>query len=210
MTDASKQWFEQTYASGLRMDEDNLLKECLSGNTRAQKLLYERYAPRMFGVCLRYAPDHSMAEDFMQEGFIRIFTKLGSLKSQGSLEGWMRRVMVNTSLEILRKKDILRNSIELSYQEAPGDVAQHFIADVQDDNSITGMVSAETLHQAVSEMPVGFRTVFNLFAVEDFSHKEISSMLDISEGTSKSQYARARAWLQKRLSESKKMSNAGK
>lgn len=192
------------------MDEDNLLKECLSGNTRAQKLLYERYAPRMFGVCLRYAPDQSMAEDFMQEGFIRIFSKLGSFKSQGSLEGWMRRVMVNTSLEILRKKDILRNSIELSYHEAPGDGVHNFLANESDDDSIAGMVPAETLFKAVSEMPVGFRTVFNLFAVEDYSHKEISNMLDISEGTSKSQYARARAWLQKRLTESKKMSNAGK
>jgi RNA polymerase sigma factor (sigma-70 family) len=192
------------------MDEDNLLKECLSGNTRAQKLLYERYAPRMYGVCVRYAPDQNMAEDFMQEGFIRIFSKLGSFKSQGSLEGWMRRVMVNTSLEILRKKDILRNSIELSYHESQGDDAHFNIADETNDNSITGMVTAETLYKAVSEMPVGFRTVFNLYAVEDFSHKEISSMLEISEGTSKSQYARARAWLQKRLSESKKMSNAGK
>lgn len=192
------------------MDEDNLLKECLSGNTRAQKLLYERYAPRMFGVCIRYAPDQSMAEDFMQEGFIRIFSKLSSFKSQGSLEGWMRRVMVNTSLEILRKKDILRNSVELSYHESPGDGTYSNIADDTEDNSITGIVSAETLYKAVSEMPVGFRTVFNLYAVEDFSHKEISVMLDISEGTSKSQYARARAWLQKRLSESKKMSNAGK
>lgn len=192
------------------MDEDNLLKECLSGNTRAQKLLYERYAPRMFGVCLRYAPDHNMAEDFMQEGFIRIFSKLGSFKSQGSLEGWMRRVMVNTSLEILRKKDILKNSLELAdFGDGAFDHDDTFINDAYDD-SLTALVPAHVLYKALSEMPTGFRTVFNLFAVEDYSHKEIGIMLDISEGTSKSQYSRAKEWLKKRLTETNKLSNAGK
>ncbi|HLO89710.1 MAG: RNA polymerase sigma factor [Chloroflexota bacterium] len=190
------------------MDEDNLLKECLSGNTRAQKLLYDRYAPRMFGVCLRYAPDQNMAEDFMQEGFIRIFSKLGSYKSQGSLEGWMRRVMVNTSLEILRKKDILKNSIELtSFGEGS---INHDSVSSEDDDSMLALVPAEVLYKALTEMPTGFRTVFNLFVVEDYSHKDIGQMLDISEGTSKSQYARARAWLRKRLTETKTLTNARK
>lgn len=189
------------------MDEDNLLKECLSGNTRAQKQLYERYAPKMFGVCLRYAPDHNMAEDFLQEGFIRIFTKLGSYKSQGSLEGWMRRVMVNTSLEILRKKDILKNSLELtSYGESAID---NEVNDNAED-SLLGLVPVNVLYKVLSEMPTGFRTVFNLFVVEEYSHKDIANMLDISEGTSKSQYARARVWLKKRLTEKGKLSNAGK
>lgn len=188
------------------MDEDNLLKECLSGNARAQKLLYEKYARKMFGVCLRYASDKSMAEDFMQEGFIRIFMKLGSFKSQGSLEGWMRRIIVNTALESLRKKDILRNSLELSnpdqpYHEMMQGVVTDPVAEQEVEENDKYHVPAEVLYRMINEMPVGFRTVFNLYAVEDYSHKEIGSMLEISEGTSKSQYARARAWLQKRLNE---------
>lgn len=188
------------------MNEDNLLKECLSGNARAQKLLYEKYARKMFGVCLRYASDKSMAEDFMQEGFIRIFMKLDSFKSQGSLEGWMRRIIVNTALESLRKKDILRNSLELTdpyqphYERLQSQIIDP-VADEEMEEHNKYHVPAEVLYRMISEMPVGFRTVFNLYAVEEYSHKEIGNMLDISEGTSKSQYARARAWLQKRLND---------
>lgn len=188
------------------MNEDNLLKECLSGNARAQKLLYEKYARKMFGVCLRYASDKSMAEDFMQEGFIRIFMKLDSFKSQGSLEGWMRRIIVNTALESLRKKDILRNSLELSnpnqpYHEMMMGAVIDPVAEQEMEENDKYHVPADVLYKLINEMPVGFRTVFNLYAVEDYSHKEIGNMLDITEGTSKSQYARARAWLQKRLNE---------
>lgn len=193
------------------IDEDNLLKECLSGNTRAQKQLYDRYSRKMYGVCLRYAPDHAMAEDFLQEGFIRVFMKLKSFRSQGSLEGWMRRIMVNTTLEMLRKKDVFRNSIELSHsnmQIGNQDEPELDIKD-QDDPDVLHF-SSETLTKALSEMPQGFRTVFNLYAVDQYTHKEIGGLLGISEGTSKSQYARARSWLKKRLTESKKISNAGK
>lgn len=188
------------------MNEDNLLKECLSGNAKAQKLLYDTYARKMFGVCLRYASDKSMAEDFMQEGFIRIFMKLKSFKSQGSLEGWMRRIIVNTALESLRKKDILRNSLELSdadQQHAEFINAAVISTENEEDDDNKYHVPSDVLYKLINEMPVGFRTVFNLYAVEEYSHKEIGSMLDISEGTSKSQYARARAWLQKRLNERK-------
>ncbi len=161
----------------------------------------------MFGVCLRYAPDKSMAEDFMQEGFIRIFMKLDSFKSHGSLEGWMRRIIVNTALESLRKKDILRNSLELSDADQQHAEFNNAVVlsteDEESDDQNKYQVPPDVLYKLINEMPVGFRTVFNLYAVEDYSHKEIGSMLNISEGTSKSQYARARAWLQKRLNESK-------
>jgi RNA polymerase sigma-70 factor (ECF subfamily) len=171
------------------MDEQQLLKDCLNGNAQAQKRLYEKYARTMFGVCLRYASDRSMAEDFLQEGFIRVFTKLSSFKFQGSFEGWIRRIMVNTSLELLRKNDVFRFSVELDNLNQ--------IAD--EEESTPDQIDAEVLLNHIQEMPTGFRTVFNLYAVEDLSHKEIGIMLGISEGTSKSQYARARAWLQKRL-----------
>ncbi|HAH60443.1 MAG TPA: RNA polymerase [Bacteroidales bacterium] len=172
------------------MDEKQLLKDCLSGKVHAQKRLYDLYARKMYGICLRYASDHSMAEDFLQEGFIRVFVKLGSYKFKGSFEGWVRRIMINTSLEILRKNDVLRFSIELNpSHEIPGE-----------EEPVSEQIDINELMKHIQEMPTGFRTVFNLFAVENLSHKEIGKMLRISEGTSKSQYARARAWLQKRLS----------
>lgn len=196
-----------TEASGALMDDDKLVKECLAGNPRAQKLLYDKYARKMYGVCLRYAPDHSMADDFLQEGFIRVFMKLSGFKAMGSLEGWMRRIMVNTALEKLRKKDILRNSMELPFTGMDeSDVND--IMDEHDDDSMIERVPSEIIYQALHQMPMGFRTVFNLFAVENCSHKEISHMLGISEGTSKSQYARARAWLQKKLNEREQNKNA--
>ncbi|MCO5264121.1 MAG: sigma-70 family RNA polymerase sigma factor [Lentimicrobium sp.] len=171
------------------MDEQQLLKDCLKGDVHAQKRLYEKYARKMFGVCLRYAGDQPMAEDFMQEGFIRVFANLKNYRMEGSFEGWIRRIMINTSLEILRKKDIFRyaspldNDFEVSDQAEEGE-------DVPDTDALVRLIQA---------MPAGFRAVFNLYVVENCSHKEIGQMLGISEGTSKSQYARARAWLQKRL-----------
>ncbi len=193
------------------IDEDNLLKECLSGNTRAQKQLYDRYSRKMYGVCLRYAPDQAMAEDFLQEGFIRIFMKLKSFRSQGSLEGWMRRIMVNTTLEILRKKDVFKNSVELSQSNLLINDTTEPESDANDQDDPDVMhISTETLTRVLSEMPQGFRTVFNLYAVDQYTHKEIGGMLGISEGTSKSQYARARSWLKRKLTETKKVSNARK
>lgn len=173
------------------MDEKQLLKDCLNGDVHAQKRLYEKYARKMFAVCLRYAPDSRSAEDFLQEGFIRVYTKLGSYKFQGSFEGWVRKIMVNTSLEMLRKKDVLRYSVELDTTIPLSD----------ENEDVPEQTNPEHLLALIKDMPVGFRTVFNLFAVEDYSHKEISNILQISEGTSKSQYARARTWLQKRLCE---------
>lgn len=179
------------------MDEQQLLKDCLNGNAQAQNRLYEMYARKMFGVCLRYASDRSMAEDFMQEGFIRVFTKLSSFKFQGSFEGWIRRIMVNTSLELLRKNDVFRFSVELDNLNQIED----------EEESTPDQIDAESLLNHLQEMPTGFRTVFNLYAVENLSHKEIGKMLGISEGTSKSQYARARVWLQKRLKDQKRIGN---
>ncbi|HPG33024.1 MAG: sigma-70 family RNA polymerase sigma factor [Lentimicrobiaceae bacterium] len=177
------------------MDEKQLLKDCLNGNVHAQKRLYEMYSRKMFGVCLRYAADPGMAEDFLQEGFIKVFSRLHSFKFQGSFEGWVRRIMINTSLEMLRKHDVLRYSQGI-------DSSMPLQDDATDDNEAME-IDSETLFSVFQEMPPGFRTVFNLYAIEDYSHKEIGAMLKISEGTSKSQYARARLWLQKRLAEIK-------
>ena len=164
------------------MDEQQLLKDCLKGDVHAQKRLYEKYARKMFGVCLRYAGDQPMAEDFMQEGFIRVFANLKNYRMEGSFEGWIRRIMINTSLEILRKKDIFRYASPLDNDFQVSDQAEEG-EDVPDTDALVRLIQA---------MPAGFRAVFNLYVVENCSHKEIGQMLGISEGTSKSQYARAR------------------
>lgn len=192
------------------MNEEKLLKDCLNGNRRAQNELHERFSRKMYGVCLLYAPEKTMAEDFLQEGFIRVFTKLGSFKSKGSLEGWIRRIIINTALELLRKRDILKHSVEIEDFNQNNNTASVSAPEFLVDDSLfkegEGLLyeeSATTLHTIIKEMPVGFRTVFNLYVMEEYSHKEIGKMLNISEGTSKSQYARARVWLQKKIMERK-------
>lgn len=173
------------------MITEQLIRGCLDGNRSAQKQFYEYLAPKMMGVCLRYAGDVEMAEDFLQEGFIKVFSNLKSYRSEGSIEGWVRRVMVNTALEILRKNDVLKHSVEIE--------TAYTVSDELPD--AFRQLTAEELLKHIQSLPAGFRTVFNLFAIEGYSHQEIAGMLDISEGTSKSQYARAKAWLQKRIGE---------
>lgn len=171
------------------MDERQLLSNCLRGDLKAQKRLYDTFAPKMFGVCLRYARDHDTAQDYLQEGFIRVFAHLGDFRFEGSLEGWIRRVIVNTSLEKLRKVDVFKNSIEI----------ENVLFLEYDVEQLQENLDAEDLLQLVQSLPTGFRTVFNLYAIEGYTHKEIGEMLNISEGTSKSQYSRARQWLQNKL-----------
>ncbi len=171
------------------MDEKQLLKDCLKGDAQAQKQFYEQFAPKMFGVCLRYAKDSSTAEDYLQEAFIRVFSRLKSYRGDGSLEGWVRRVVVNCCLEQLRKANILKYSVEINQAYQISDA----------DANIPEQLNAAQLLEHIQSLPPGFRTVFNLFAIEGYSHKEIAALLEINEGTSKSQYARARVWLQNRL-----------
>jgi RNA polymerase sigma factor (sigma-70 family) len=171
------------------IDEKQLLSACLDGDEQAQRRFYERFAPKMYAVCLRYAPDNGTAEDYLQESFIRIFAQLKSYRGDGSLEGWIRRVVVNTCLTFLRKTDIIKHSIEID----------HITQYSDDDANISDKIHAAELLDHIRALPPGFRTVFNLYAIEGYSHKEIGVLLRISEGTSKSQYARARLWLQQRL-----------
>ncbi|MBK9291166.1 MAG: RNA polymerase sigma factor [Bacteroidetes bacterium] len=171
------------------MDEKQLIKDCLKGDAKAQKLFYDTFAPRMYGVCLRYANDADTAKDYLQEAFIRVFNHLGQYRFEGSLEGWVRRIVVNTALEKLRKNDVLKNTAEL---EALRGMSSQQATPVD-------QYSERELLALIQTLPPGFRTVFNLFAIEGYSHQEIGDMLNISEGTSKSQYARARQWLMQRL-----------
>ena len=171
------------------MDEKQLLNECLKGDVKAQKRLYDMFAPKMYGVCLRYAKDQDTAQDYLQEGFIRVFTHLDKFRHEGSLEGWVRRIVVNTALEKLRKMDVFKNSVEV----------ETALNKEYDAVQLMDQINAGELLQLIQTLPTGFRTVFNLYAIEGYTHQEIATIMHISEGTSKSQYSRARQWLQQKL-----------
>ena len=174
------------------MNEEQLVNKCLEMDTLAQKQLFEFYSKRMMGVCLRYAKDSEEAQDVLQMGFIKVFEKLEMYKRQGSLEGWIRKIIVNTALDNIRKNKKLMNNIELEKV----DYQLHNY-----DENVLDALSAEDLLRVIQKMPTGFRTVFNMYVIEGFSHKEIAEKLNISVSTSKSQFSRARVFLQKRLKE---------
>ena len=173
------------------MSELALVKSCIEGDQRAQRKLFEMYAPKMMGVCLRYTKDVARAEDVMQDGFIKVFTKLTKYSGNGSLEGWVRRIMVNTALDHLRKENKFNANVSMDDVEYK----------VEFDGRILSSLMEEDLLKLIREMPDGYRTVFNMFAIEGFSHKEIAKELEISENTSKSQHSRAKAFLRNKLEE---------
>jgi len=170
-------------------DEVSLIKACIKQNRAAQKKLYELFAPKMLGVCYRYASSREEAEDMLQEGFIRAFQKLDTFRFQGSFEGWLRRIIVNTAINILRKYQNLKYECEI---EEAG-----YIPAASSD-AVASMYTREVI-EMVRELPNGYRTVLNLYAIEGYSHKEIADMLGINESSSRSQYTRAKALLAKRL-----------
>ena len=157
----------------------------------AQKELYDTYSRKMMGVCLRYVSDRETARDILQDGFVKVFTNIDSFMGMGSFEGWMRKIFVNCALEYLRKSDVLRDAIDLEHTSELSANSHSAIAEL----------SARELMNLVQDLPAGFRTIFNLYAVEGFSHKEISDMLDITESTSRSQYTRAKQLLQRKIKE---------
>ena len=171
------------------MDDTSLVIECVKGDSRAQRMLFERFSKKMLGVCLRYAKSTEQAEDVLQDGFIKVFSKLNDFKHDGSLEGWIRRIMVNTSLDQIRKENKLLGNISLDNVDYK----------LQNNAFVLENLAAKDLMKMVQSMPVGYKVVFNMFAIEGYSHKEISEHLGISENTSKSQYSRARAYLRERL-----------
>lgn len=167
---------------------EEIIIKCKAGNSKAQSDLYHHFASKMYGVCLRYAKDVTEAEDILQEGFIRVFTKLGQFEFKGSFEGWMRRIMVNTALEKFRKNNHLY----------PVEDMRSFEASEWSDDTISG-ISTDDLMRIIQELPPRYRMVFNLYAIEGYSHQEIGEMMKISEGTSKSNLSRARIILQKKV-----------
>ena len=170
--------------------EEKLLEECRKGNRKAQRDLYEKYSPMMFAVCRRYIIDSSEAEDVLVCGFTKVFAKIDQFKSEGSFEGWIRRIMVNEALSYIRKNKSMYLEVEIEKADREPDYSQ-----VQD------QLEVEDLQKLIDRLPSGYKTVFNLYAIEGFSHKEIAAQLGVSENTSKSQLSRARGHLKNLLIE---------
>lgn len=167
------------------MTDEELIDKCLGGDQRAQKELFDKFSRKMMSVCMRYIHDREQAEDVLQDGFVKVFTHLKSFKRQGSFEGWIRRTMVNTALDHLRKAKNLHIDADISEAE--------FLAG--EDEKVVGKMRVEELMQLISEMPPGYRTVFNMYAIEGYSHQEIADELGVTESTSKTQYRKARNYL---------------
>lgn len=168
----------------------NIINGCLKGNRRDQELLYRRHAAKLYAVCLQYSVNDEEARDILQEGFIKIFENLVHYKHEGSFEGWVRRIIVNTALEKYRSKHNLYRIDDIDEIAEPN---------AEPDNEDYAGLEAVDLLQIIRELPPKYRMVFNLYAIEGYSHKEISKMVNISEGTSKSNLCRARVILQRRV-----------
>ena len=168
------------------MSEKQLIEKSIKNDPKAQQMLYENYAPKMFGVCLRYVSDTDVAKDILQDSFISVFSHLSTFKGDGSFEGWIRRIVVNTALIYLRKTTLF-----VDYEN----VNQEF-ENISVNPSALEVLSAADLMKIVDSLPSGYRTVFNLFAIEGYSHQEIGHFLNITESSSRSQYSRARKQLQ--------------
>lgn len=174
------------------MDELQLIDGCKKQDRKSQQLVYEKYARVMFGICLRYSPDRETAQDLLQDGFIKVFMNISSFENKGSFEGWMKRIFINLALEHIRK--------DKSKKQISDDIENISDLDIVDESEAdTDLLSEAELLQMVQELPPGYRSVFNMYVIEDYSHKEISEMLGIAEGTSRSQYIRARQLLQEKI-----------
>lgn len=168
------------------MTEEALISGCLQNNAVAQRELYNRYSPKMLSVCYRFGQSREDAEDMLQEGFIKVFTQMHTFQNKGAFEGWIRRIVVHTCINLLKKHKKFNENVDLAYAEAV------FVRD----DSMPSILQAKQVIECIRLLPVGYRTVLNLYAIEGYSHKEIGEMLDIEESTSRSQYTRAKAMLE--------------
>ncbi len=170
--------------------ENDLITGCIAGERQAQEQLYQRFAPKMYAVCLRYANNADDAQDLLQEGFIKVYRNLDKFRKEGSFEGWVRRVFVNTAIEHYRRKVNL-NTISEKEERT-----------IEDDSwNVLDHLAEKDIIGLIQELSPGYRSVFNMYVIEGYSHKEIGDILGISEGTSKSQLARAKGILQKKVHE---------
>ena len=168
---------------------NDYIEGCIKGDRAAQKKLYEALSPKMFALCIRYMGDRDAAEDILQDGFVTLFSKLKSFSNEGSFEGWARRIFVNTALMSLRKREALKMSDDL---ETAWNVSSDMPSQVHE-------MGYKELMQMVASLPTGYRTIFNMYVIEGFSHDEIAKALNISPATSRSQLQRARMLLQDKI-----------
>jgi RNA polymerase sigma-70 factor (ECF subfamily) len=179
----------------LFMNEHDIIKGCLRNDRASQKALYEQFYSKMLGVCLRYAKDTDEAKDVLHEAFLKVFTNLKNFNGTGSFEGWIRRIMVNTSIDHLRKNK--QNYLIVSTVYANEKAAN--MADEVDEDDLVLNIDKEEILKAVQELTPAYRTVFNLYVIEEYTHREIAELLEISEGTSKSNLSKAKFNLKKNL-----------
>jgi RNA polymerase sigma factor (sigma-70 family) len=178
-----------------RAKEDELIKGCLRRDANAQRELYDTFSSKMYSICYRYVKDSMEAEDILVTSFMKVFDKISQFKSEGSFEGWIRRIVVNEALTYLRRNRSMYLETELEQADREPDY-----------NMLSDHLEAEDLLNMIKELPTGYRIVFNLYAIDGYSHKEIADQLGISENTSKSQLSRARTYLQKMLANTDWMS----
>ncbi|MBC7588031.1 MAG: sigma-70 family RNA polymerase sigma factor [Chitinophagaceae bacterium] len=168
------------------MTEQTIIAGCLHNDAASQRELYSRYSPKMLSVCYRFAHNREDAEDMLQEGFIKVFTQIQTFQNKGAFEGWIRRIIVHTCINFLKKYKKFNDSIDLAYATA---------LSVKEE-TMPSIMQAKQVVECIRLLPTGYRTVLNLYAIEGFSHREIGNMLDIEESTSRSQYTRAKAMLE--------------
>jgi RNA polymerase sigma factor (sigma-70 family) len=171
------------------MMEQTLIAGCLQNDAAAQKELYNHYSSKMLSVCYRFAHNREDAEDMLQEGFIKVFTQMHTFQNKGAFEGWIRRIIVHTCINFLKKHKKFADSVELDYANT---------INVKEE-SLPSLMQAKQIVEAIRLLPIGYRTVLNLYAIEGYSHKEIGEMLDIQESTSRSQFTRAKVLLEQVL-----------
>mgnify|MGYP001389058469 CR=1 FL=1 len=163
-----------------------MLHGCMQNDAFAQQELYHRYSPKMLSVCYRYAKNREDAEDMLQEGFIKVFTQIRQFQNRGALEGWIRKIIVHTCINNLKKNKKFTDSVDIIYANS---------IQIRED-AIPSILQAKQVIECIRMLPMGYKTVLNLYAIEGYSHKEIGNMLDIEESTSRSQYTRAKAMLE--------------
>jgi RNA polymerase sigma factor (sigma-70 family) len=168
------------------MTEEYIIAGCLHNEPTAQRELYNRFSPKMLSVCYRFALSREDAEDMLQEGFIKVFTQMHTFQNKGAFEGWIRRIIVHTCINFLKKYKKFSDSV---------DIDQAVTARVTEE-TIPSIMQAKQVTECIRHLPIGYRTVLNLYAIEGYSHREIATMLDIEESTSRSQYTRAKSMLE--------------
>jgi len=174
------------------MTEKELVRGCVQEKRSCQEKLYQQYYKKMFAVCMRYGKNRDQALDMLQEGFIKVYNNINSFNHTGSLEGWIRRIMVNSAINLIRKE---KPTVDIN------DVYED--SNVVNNETVLDKMSVDEIMKLIQKLPTGYKTVFNLFAIEGYSHKEIAEMLDIQESTSRTQFLKAKTALRKMLEELK-------